>query len=202
MTPRNLIAAGAGSLLILGSSSAATAQAAAPPIAQGPAIPGVCVIAVNQAIGASAVGRYANQRMEQIVAQVKAELAPEDTAISNEGRTLQTARGTLDAPTFQTRANALQARITAFRTKADLRQREVQATEQKSLNRIAQELDPIARQLYQSHRCSILLDKQAVMMANPAMDLTTEAVTGLNARIQQFAFDREHLDNAPAPTGR
>ena len=32
------------------------------------------------------------------------------------------------------------------------------------------------------------------MIANPEMDLTSAAVTGLNARIQQFAFEREHLD--------
>jgi outer membrane protein len=200
MTSRQIFIIGASSLLLLAPASVAIAQAAtaAPPIAQGPVIPGVCVLAVNQAIAGSAVGRYASQRMQQIVAQVKAELQPEDAAITTEGKSLEAARTTLDQATFQSRANALQVRVQAFRQKADLRQREVQATEQKSVNRIAQELDPIARQLYQSHHCSVLFDRQAVMMANPAMDLTTEAVTALNAKIQQFAFDREHLDT-PAP---
>jgi outer membrane protein len=203
MTSRHILAIGAASALLLAPASAVMAQAAAaapPPLVQGPPIPGVCVLAVNQAIANSAVGRYASQRMQQIVAQVKAELQPEDTAITTEGRALEAARTTLDQPTFQSRATALQARAQAFREKADLRQREVQATEQKSVNRIAQELDPIARQLYQGHHCSVLLDRQAVMMANPVMDLTPEAVTALNAKIQQFAFDREHLDAAaPAP---
>jgi outer membrane protein len=32
------------------------------------------------------------------------------------------------------------------------------------------------------------------------MDITTSVVTGLNAKITQFAFDRERLDQAaPAP---
>jgi outer membrane protein len=114
---------------------------------------------------------------------------------------LEAQRTTLDAATFQGRAQALQNRVNALRQKADLRQREVQATEQKSLNRIAQELDPIARNLYQQHRCSVLLNKEGVMIANPEMDITTQAVTALNARIQQFAFDREHLDTAQ-PTSR
>jgi hypothetical protein len=35
------------------------------------------------------------------------------------------------------------------------------------------------------------------MIANPQMDLTSEAVAGLNGRIQQFAFEREHLEAAP-----
>jgi outer membrane protein len=179
-------------------SSAAAAPAAPPPVAQGPAIPGVCILSVNQAITTSTVGRYVSERMNQIVAQVKAELTPEDTAISTDGRALEAQRTTLAAATFQTRAQELQNRVNALRQKADLRQREVQATEQKSLNRIAQELDPIARQLYAQHRCSMLVNKEAVMIANPEMDITTQAVAGLNARIQQFAFDREHLDTAQA----
>ena len=36
------------------------------------------------------------------------------------------------------------------------------------------------------------------MIANPEMDLTTQAIAGLNARIQQFAFERERLDTQPA----
>lgn len=183
------------SAAVLSAASAASAQTA-PAVVQGPAIPGVCILSVNQAIATSTVGKYVSERMNQIVAQVKAELTPEDTAIATEGRALQAQRASLAAATFQSRAQALQTRVNALREKADLRQREVQATEQKSLNRIAQELDPIARQLYQEHRCSVLLNKDAVMIANPEMDLTTQAVAGLNGRIQQFAFDREHLDTA------
>jgi len=184
-------------------SSDASAQAARPAaiaapaaVAQGPAVPGVCILSVQGAISTSTVGRYVNDRMGQIVALVKAELQPEDTQIATDGRALEAKRSTLNDATFQSQAQALQARVNALRGKADLRQREVQATEQKALNRIAQELDPIARDLYQQHRCSILVNKEAVMIANPEMDLTSAAVTGLNARIQQFAFDREHLDTA------
>ena len=188
-----------GALALASNASAQAARAAAPaapPVAQGPAIPGVCILSVNQAISTSTVGRYVSERMNQIVSQVKAELQPEDTQIATDGRALEAKRSTLDAATFQSQAQALEGRVNALRQKADLRQREVQATEQKSLNRIAQELDPIARDLYQQHRCSVLLNKDAVMIANPEMDLTTAAVAGLNARIQQFAFDREHLDTA------
>jgi outer membrane protein len=187
--------------LAASSASAAPTAAAAPTVTHGPAIPGVCILSINQAITTSTVGKYVSDRMNQIVTQVKAELTPEDTAIATDGRALEAQRSTLDAATFQTRAQALQSRVNGLRQKADLRQREVQATEQKSLNRIAQELDPIARQLYQQHHCSLLLNKDSVMIGNPDMDLTTQAVAGLNARIQQFAFDREHLDTAQ-PTSR
>lgn len=177
----------------------AAAAPARPAIAQGPAIPGVCVFSVNQTIGASTVGQYIHTRLDQIVAQVKAELNPEDTAIATDVKALEAQRASLDAAAYQTRGQALQGRINALREKADLRQREVKATEDKALNRVAQELEPIAQSLYQSHRCSILLDRGSVMMANNEMDLTSGAVAALNAKIQQFPFDREHLDTGTAP---
>ncbi|HEY1415241.1 MAG TPA: OmpH family outer membrane protein [Caulobacteraceae bacterium] len=176
----------------------AAAAAAPPPVAQGPAIPGLCILSVNQAISTSTVGKYVSDRMTQIVTQVKAELQPEDTAIATDSRALAAKRSTLDQATFNSQAQAIEARANSLRQKADLRQREVQATEQKSLNRIAQELDPIARQLYQAHHCSVLVNRDAVMIANPSMDITGEAVAGLNGRIQQFAFEREHLDTTAA----
>ncbi len=197
----------AGATLLAGASTTAFAQtraaAAAPtPIAQGPAIPGLCVLSVNQAIASSQVGGYVRTRLDQIVAQVKAELAPDDTSISNDARALETQRPTLDAATYQKRGNDLSVRINALRQKGDLRNREIKATEDKALNRIAQELEPIAQTLYVQNHCSVLLDKGSVMMANPNVDLTGAAVTALNGKLQQFAFDREHLDTAPAAGAR
>jgi len=181
---------------------ARAAAAPAPAIAQGPAIPGVCTISINQAISESQVGQFVRTRLQQLGQQVSAELTPEDTAISNDAKAFQAKESTLDATSRQTQGQALQARANAFQQKYELRQREMQATQEKALNRIAQELDPIAQQLYQQHRCSILINRNAVLIGNPDMDLTSAAVTQLNGRIQQFAFDREHLDTAPTPTAR
>ncbi|HLZ82268.1 MAG TPA: OmpH family outer membrane protein [Caulobacteraceae bacterium] len=181
---------------------AAPRPAPAPAVAQGPAIPGVCLLSVNQAIAQSTVGGYVRTRLDQIVTQVRAELSPEETAINNEGKALDASKATLDQATMQSRANALQGRYATFQQKADQRQREVKATQDKALNRIAQELEPIAQQLYQAHRCSVLIDKGSVMLANPDMDLTPAAITALNGKIQQFPFDREHLDTGAAPAAR
>ena len=203
---KTLVAGALGLTLVASSAIAATpvatTPAPAPTVAQGPAIPGVCLLSVNQAIAQSTVGGYVRTRLDQIVTQVRAELSPEETAISNEGKTLDASKATLDQATLQSRGQALSTRYTAFQQKADLRQREVKATQDKALNRIAQELEPIAQQLYQSHRCSVLIDKGSVMLANPDMDLTPAAITALNGKIQQFPFDREHLDTGAAPAAR
>jgi Skp family chaperone for outer membrane proteins len=184
------------------SRAAAPAAAPAPAIAQGPVIPGVCTISINEAIAQSQVGQFVRTRLQQLGQQVSAELTPEDQSISNDAKAYQAKATTLDATSRQSQRQALQARANAFQQKYELRQREMQATQEKALNRIAQELDPIAQQLYQQHRCSILINRNAVLIGNPDMDLTAASVTQLNGRIQQFAFDREHLDTAPAPAAR
>jgi Skp family chaperone for outer membrane proteins len=210
---RATMAAGAALALALATSGAMaqsraaaaparTATTPAPVIAQGPVIPGVCTISVNEAISASQVGQFVRTRLQQLGQQVSAELSPEDQAISTDAKAFQAKAATLDATSRESQGQALQARANAFQQKYELRQREMQATQEKALNRIAQELDPIAQQLYQAHRCSILINRNAVLIGNPDMDLTSAAVTQLNGKIQQFAFDREHLDTAPTPTAR
>ena len=195
---------GVGALVAFASISAAQAQTAAPaapaapPINHGPPIAGLCTISVDQAIGTSVVGKFVGTRMDQIVAQVRAELSPEETALTTEQRAIEQARTTTDPVALQSRQANFNLRATNYQRKADQRQRELQATEQKAIQRIGQELDPVVRQVYQTSHCSILISRDAVIgnLANPAMDITGAAVVALNARIQQFQFDREHLDAA------
>jgi outer membrane protein len=64
-------------------------------------------------------------------------------------------------------------------------------------------MEPLIRQAYQQKNCSVLLQRSAIVIANPAMDITPQVVAALNAKITTFAFDRERLDQAlaaPAPT--
>lgn len=206
MTFKYLVAASIGGIGALALSSSALAQApaaaAAAPIAQGPAIPGVCVISPEAVIGSSTVGKYVNTRLQQIVQQVQAELGGENTAIENEAKALDGQRASLDANTLEQRSAALQVRNNALQRKAQLREREVQATEQKALSRISDEMEPVIKQAYQAQKCSLLLQRSSVVIANPVMDITPQVVSGLNAKIQQFAFDRERLDQAPGAAVR
>jgi Skp family chaperone for outer membrane proteins len=187
--------------LTLAAAPAALAQTppAPPPVRQGPAIAGLCIINIENAIGASTVGGYVNTRMQQIVAQVNAELNGEKTAIDNEAKTLDTQSATLDRTVLEQRAAALQVRANALQRKAQQREREISATEQKAIGRVGQEMEPLIRQAYEQKACSVLLQRNAVVIANPAADITQLVVTALNAKITQFAFDRERLDQAALP---
>ena len=188
--------------LAMGSSAFAQAPAAAAPITSGPPITGLCVVDLDQVVANSTVGIYVQTRLQQISQQVNAELQGEKTAIDNDAKTLDGQRASIDENTLQQRGLALQQRANTLQRKLQLRERELQVTEQKAVGRVIQESEPLMRQAYQAKACSILLQHGAVLggFFNASMDLTPAVTTALNAKITQFAFDREHLDQPGANT--
>lgn len=205
MTFKSFVAAGCASAIALTSASAAFAQSAAPaapPVSHGSLPAGLCTVSIETAIGTSTVGKFVNTRLQQLVAQVNAELNAEKTSLDNDAKALDGQRATLDQNTLEQRAAALQVRANALQRKAQLRDREMQATQEKALGRIGDELEPLIRQAYQQKTCGVLFNRNAVVgdLVNPANDITGAVVTALNAKITQFQFDRERLDQAAAPT--
>jgi Skp family chaperone for outer membrane proteins len=210
MTSKTLVGACAAAVALTAGSSAlaqaakpaapaaAPAAATAPAVTHGPPIPNMCIISVENAIGASTVGHYVETRMQQIVAQTNAELTGEKNAIDADAKALDARRATLDQSTLEQQASALQVRANALQRKAQLRDREVSATEQKAVGRIGQEMEPLIRQVYQQKTCSVLLQRTAVVIANNTMDITPQVIAALNTKITQFAFDRERLDGPGA----
>ena len=174
----------------------AAAPASAPQsLPQGPAIPGLCVVSQERAVAASFAGRAASERLRQLNAQVTAELKPEQDAIEAEAKTFQAQQAALTPEQRQQRGTALQARASAYEQKAQLRQREMQATQQKALQRIGTELNPVLQSLYGARGCSLLLSTEsAVLASNTGFDLTDAAIAQLNARLPSISFDRERLD--------
>jgi Skp family chaperone for outer membrane proteins len=213
MNAKVLAIRGGGVLAALAVSSLALAQPAAratapvaPPaatIAQGPPIAGICVFSPNAIFGSSKVGQAVAARMRELGAQIDAELKPEADAINTESRTIETQRATMDQATYQARGANLELRASNFEKKRELRGREMQATQEKQLGVVSQSLNPVILQLYQEHHCSLLIDgdQGGVKLANPIMDLSSQAVVALNAKIQTLTFDREHLDTQPGAAG-
>lgn len=193
------------------SANAAAAPAAAPaaaaagapnPLATnpppGPPIPGLCVVSVERAIALSTVGKAFDARLTQLASQVQAELNPERAGLQTEANTLQGQQASLAADVFQQRATALNQRIQAYGAKEELRDRELQATQQKNLQRITAEMPPLLVAAYTARRCSLVVGAEAVIGVNPAMDLTDDVMKALNGKMTTIAFDRERLDQQAA----
>jgi Skp family chaperone for outer membrane proteins len=200
MTMKTLALAACAGAIALASGSAALAQAAAaaPAITYGAPIAGLCALSIDGVIGSSTAGRYVDTRLQQIGAQVQAELTGEKNGIDTEARTLEGQRATLDQNSFEQRVAALQTRQNALERKAAIRDREMQATQQQAVGRVLNEMKPLIATAAQAQRCAIVIDRSAVVLVNPAMDLSPAVVTALNGKLTQFAFERTRLDQPQA----
>ena len=204
MNVRSLLIAGLAVSAIAASATAAPPPGAAPaaaPLRQGPPIAGYCVFSINEVLGGSKVGQAVVGRLKVLGSQVNAELQPEADGIRTDERALESSQASLDAATAQAKRANLQLRVSNFEKREQQRQQEMQATQQKQVGIVLKELDPIIRDLYQQRGCSVLIDGDAggVRLVNPAMDLSGQAITGLDGKIQTLTFDREHLDQGAAP---
>lgn len=168
--------------------------AANPPVQVTATVPGVCVLSREALLANSTVGAFVGDRMKQLNAVVQAEVTGDQTAIENDAKTLDGQKATLQADVYQQRGQALQQRYAAFQQKVQQRQRELEATQQKAFGRVLQTSGPLVGQVVAQRQCGVLLDANAVIIGNPAMDITPAVVTLLNGQLTQFAFDREHLD--------
>jgi outer membrane protein len=140
------------------------------------------------------VGAYVNDRMKQLSAVVQAEVVSEQTSIQNDAKALDGQKATLQADVYQQRGQALQQRYAQLQEKVQLRQKELETTQQKAFSRVLQAAGPMVGQVVGQRSCGILLDASAVIVGNPSLDITQTVITMLNGSLTQFAFDREHLD--------
>ena len=204
MNVKTIVSASCAATLMLSGANAALAQAPVaaplppPQVTHGAPVPGVCVFSGEAAIGASTVGKFVFTRLQQLTQQASAEVSAEETTLNTDAKTLDGQRATLDQNAFETRASAIQVRANALQRKVQQRNAEMQRTQEKALGRLSDEIAPLVRTSYQARGCSILLNREALTLnlANPAMDITAPVVTALNAKITQFTFDRERLDQA------
>jgi len=175
---------------------AAAAAPASPPT--GPAIPGMCVLSQEAVVFTSTVGKYVATRLQQLNAAAQAEVTSSTTTLQNDEKAFEAARAGLSQEQLQQRAAALAGRERDLERTVSVRREEMNQTAQKAQARILQEASPIFQQAVRSHNCSIVMSGTGVLVAETAMDITPTVIAGLNAKITQFAFDREHLDQGAA----
>ena len=167
----------------------------ATPLTHGAPIAGLCIFSNAGVIQSSAVGKAYLQRMQQLRAQAAAEIQGEQQTIKTEADALIAKKASLSQEQFAQQAQPFQQREQALNATAEQRSRDLQYTAAHQQERIAAAIQPLATTAYEQHHCAMLLNGEAVMAANPAMDLTQDITTALNGRMSTITFDRE---TAPA----
>jgi outer membrane protein len=149
--------------------ASAAAGARAPQITYGAAIPGVCTLD-QRAPGATAA-----------VQSVDVKIASEFQA---EGQRLQQdlapydGKPAADVPdALKKRVEDLNNRVAARRTTGLL------PAERQLQDRVEAAFAPTVVEVFQTRRCSLLIDRQAVVISNPAMDITNAVIARINQKV-------------------
>jgi len=166
-------------------SAQAQAQAPANP---GPAIPGICVFHNDRLLAQSTAGQSVQTGMQRLLAEVQGELAPYGATLRSEAQALQ--QGGQAADPDGSRTRAFQQRAEEAQQLEQTRQQELQYTQQMQVRAVAQAADPILVAVYQERGCGMLLDRSAVYVFNPAMDITDTVIQRLNTALPSLSFNR------------
>ena len=169
--------------------TAASAQTAGP-ANPGPAIPGVCVYFNQQLMAQSTVGQAVQARMQQLATEVQGEITPYGTAIQTEAQALQAGASTIPAAEQQSRRQALQQRVSEAQQLEQTRSEELRYTLSEQRRLISAAVEPLLVAIYQEKGCGIMLDRESVFIMNPAMDVTADVITRLNASLPTLSFNR------------
>jgi Skp family chaperone for outer membrane proteins len=162
----------------------------------GPLVKGVCLLSEEAVLANSKVAQAVNTRLNQLKAQAQAEVDAGRGPVDADLKTLQADAARTPAPPaadIQKRRLAIQARYQTLQDLADQRNREIEATRAKVLNRISADMQPVLAAVYRAHDCGLLFNRNAVLAGNMGGDLTGEVIRGLDAKITTMTFDREVL---------
>lgn len=161
----------------------------------GKPIAGLCLLSRDQVLGQSKVGQAANQRMQQLAEQARAQIQSERGPLEKQIQQFQDQAASMKPADRAARQKNLQSRMQALQQNAQELDQRLRITRAKAMNQIGQNINPIVARIYKSHDCGLLLDRDSVLGGNMANDLTAEVVDALDKKMSTISFSL-----APMPT--
>ena len=149
--------------------------------------------------GQSKVGQAASERLKSLATQQQSMLEGQRKPLDADIQAFQKKSSTLTEAQRQQQGQALQQRMQAFQAQAGQLEQRIQLTRGKVMEQIGQQAQPIVNSAYSSHHCGLLLNRDAVLGGNTSNDLTSDVVSGLDAKVTSLNFNLEPL---PAGTGK
>lgn len=194
-------AAAASGLAAFAVASGAFAQAAAPlpkapaapappPITHGAAINGLCVFSAGAVRGTSATGKALDARLKALQTTAESPLAAREKSLQTKIDAFNAAAKTpaADINAREKQKADLELEQSALQRDAAHTQLELVATESTAAQQYQVELQPAVIAAYQQKQCGLLVERNAVAIFNPAMDITAQVVTLLDGRGKAGSF--------------
>ena len=222
ITSAVVLMAGAGQAMAQAAAPAAAAPTPPAPPTFGAAVPGQCVLDEQTAMSNSSMGKAASDRLVQLKGVVDSELGAEGKAIEDEYKALTASQKTSVATAagktaWEAKAQAWEGKRQAFQAKVQQRNQEMQYTQQEVMQKIFQKMIPQINAVVTAKGCATVLSADSLLhyemtantngqptqtsflYANPAMNITPDVVSKLNASGENLPpFDRVKLDQPAA----
>jgi outer membrane protein len=157
-------------------------------MAQAPAAPPKIVVLDKVAIlQYSKVGQDIAKQVQAYAAQAKNDLTAQGKALQAEGRALQQQVAILAPDLKQKKLAAFQAKEQSLQAQAQKKDDQIKYTFMSARQAMEKQLGPILQQVIKERGANLVLDKQAIVMANTAsFDITGEVINRLNAAMPSY----------------
>ncbi len=157
----------------------------------GPPTPGICFMSRERVLDQSKAGAAANERLAGFSHAVEQELAGERAAIAADANVLQVQKPVISEAAYQQRAGALALRAQSFGTLEATRSDQLARTRASVTARILGETARGLASIIAERGCSAVLESSGAYAVSPRMDLTTEVISALDARLPTISFELE-----------
>jgi len=175
------------SLALLVSTVALAAPPAPPPQPQGLPQPKIVVINRNAILQFSKVGQDIGRQVQALSNQAKADINAQAKSLETQGQALQQQIAILSPDAKAAKVKDLESKQAALQAQVQKKEGLIQGGLLQAQNAVAQALQPILAQLMQQRGANMILDKNAVMMANDnRFDITQPAIDMLNQKMSTY----------------
>ena len=179
----NLAAIGFALAAAVSLASPAFAQGRPGPAPQAVPMPKILVIDRQALLRNSKVGQSIAQQVQAMTKSAEAELKGENDSLRREGAALQQQVAILAPDVKAQKIKAFEAKQAAFQQKVQLRQNQIRygvAMAQRQVETVA---GPIVQQLMQQRGANLMIDRQAIVVGSPGLDITQAAIQQLDQKL-------------------
>ena len=153
-------------------------------------------------------GKDIAQKVQAISTSMKTELESEGRSLETEGKSLEgraanlTREAVAADATLRTQLESFGRKRAAFQQKGQIRQAELQQTEQTAWGEFFKALQPIVQEVANERGAQVVLERSTVAYSAPNLDVTDLVISKMNARKPSFTVTRAriNLPQAPAET--
>jgi outer membrane protein len=175
--------AAAGLALAAAVSLTSPALAAPPPAPQGVPMPKILVIDRQALLRNSKVGQSIALQVQAMTKSAESELRGENESLRREGAALQQQVAILAPDVKAQKIKAFEAKQAAFQQKVQLRQNQIRYGVAMAQRQVEMVAGPIVQQIMQQHGANLMIDRQAIVVGAPGLDITQAAIQQLDQKL-------------------